>query len=95
MEAPSFSCEDWILVTDKSVAGDLTQAQLSSLNKFAGCSTIRVLDCAADDSSEPCQKIPTFPTLCHANTSSCFPGVAETQDHFDAMRAKLAGQSGH
>lgn len=77
-------CSDWVLVTDSSLAADLTRQQAASLQERQ-CAP-RTLDCAAHPDAQVCRDLPAFPALCHPASSRCATGVHSTDADFAALQ---------
>jgi len=84
------TCADWVLLTDRSVAAELTDEQLAIM-AHNGCPEV-VVDYAAEGNGglPPCQTLPHFWALCNTQAASCSPGVHETPADLEALVALAA-----
>ena len=66
---------------------EYTNEQIDALKTIANCENVRVLDCNDPEKQhiEPCRTLPKLPALCHPHTTSCYPGVSNTAEHFEEL----------
>ena len=77
------NAQDWVLVCDTQVAGDVTAQQLDVLRERR-LQLQAVVDCSDPKYAElqVCSAVPAFTAFCHRPTGKCYSGVCDADEHF-------------
>ena len=81
-----FKGDAWVLVCDTEI-DPYSKPQIEKINELA--IQIRgAIQCgdAKFKDSEPCKKVPAFPSFCNTETSICVPGFRDTKELFEDLQ---------